>query len=126
MMKADLAADLLKADERLIEVEGREDATVSMRSFARAQERKMNEVLNAGYAMAAAFGWSKQKVNAEHQRLGQTVMAHHIEPVRQEGRLTAEVVMALNTCAEGSPDSLGQKPEEIAAVLNQMFGWARS
>ncbi|MCQ8185156.1 hypothetical protein [Parvularcula maris] len=125
MMKADLAADLVKADDRLKGEANRGRAERSMRSFARAQERKMEEVLKAGYEKAAAFGWSKEKVDAEHEKLGEAVMANHIEPVRQKGRLIADVVMAVNTCAEGSPDDLGQKPEEIVQMLNTMFNWSR-
>jgi len=125
MMQADMAHDLLAIDTRTKDAPERASVEASLKSFSKAHKETMNARLEAGYEQAAAFGWDKAKVDATHDQMG-AMMKAKLDPIIAGGTLYTDVVMALQTCAQGAPDTLGQSQDDVKAMLNQMLKWTTS
>ena len=125
-MQADLAGDLTARDARSADAPERPATEGALRAFADGHEARMTAKLEAGYAQAAAYGWDRARVDAEHEKLGRQTYEAHIQPALDAGRITTDLVMALNTCATGDPEAWNQDEATLSAALNQLFAWARS
>lgn len=125
MMQAELAHDLLGVDARTKDAPQRASAEASLKAFASAHEAMMGERLEAGYEQAAAFGWDKAKVDAQHTQMGAAMKAK-LDPILAGGTLYTDVVFALNTCTQGAPDTLGQAQDAFKATLEQLLKWTTS
>lgn len=125
-MQARLAEALIAKDPRAANTAQSATVSASMATYANSLEAREAEALASGYAQAEAFGWSKDRVDEQHAAIGAAAKANHIDPALAAGRITANLVMAVNTCAHGDEAAWGQSKDALVSALEQLLAWARA
>ena len=114
---AEMSADTVKKDARF---DGQDDIAPALMKLAAAQTAKMEASMDAVYEKSKAFGWDKAKVDELLAQEQAVVRAGFFTKTMDKNKLYMDHLMALNSCAQGQPNDLGQSAADFTALLETM------